>query len=394
MTDSARSSPRRRVAPVALACAALAAGLAFAPVATAQVVVTLTRPGLNQLRVTDLYRVTAINTGRADVAVVFRGELTERRAGRLYEVLTSRVAVRPGANTFAIRDLEPISVPFQTSDTRIRDALVRTNEPPAGDYRVCVYALDATSRQELGRDCYDQTVERLTPPDLIVPTRGLVVEERQPTFSWTPPVPPPASPVTYTVKIVEMLGGQTPELALRTNPAVFELRNVPATAIVYPSSARVLRNARYAWSVSVFGADRRTPIAQSRTESFEVRVSTTPLGGPPVVSNPPVVANPPGGLVPPGNVVIAAPVGTLRERLLAKSCTGFCDPPSPNPPVLVVSLTPAAPNRFTTDLPVRATPPGVRLQDMEQNVRTLVVPRAATPPGRPNTPAPIRQNNN
>lgn len=386
-----RPAPLRRLA-MRPACATFAAALValIATTASAQtqtaVVVTLTRPPLNQLRVTDLYSVTAINTGRADVAVVLRGEISERRAGRLYEVLTGRVVLRPGANALRARDLEPITVPFQTSDTRIRDAIVRTSEPPAGEYRVCVYALDATSRQELGRDCYDQSVERLTPPDLILPTRGAIVEERQPTFSWTPPVPPPTTRTTYTIKIVEMTGGQTPEVALRTNAAVFELGRVPATALVYPASARPLRNARYAWAVTVIGSDGRTPVAQSRAESFEVRQAV--VGGP---GGPPVVANPPAGLRPPGDLAVAVPTLSIRQRLIARPCTAMCDPPSPNPPVVVVSLTPTAPNRFTLDVPIRLAPEGVRVQDIEQNLRTLVIPRTITPPATP-PPSPPRGN--
>ncbi|MBU2445640.1 MAG: hypothetical protein KJ666_08720 [Bacteroidetes bacterium] len=73
-------------------------------------------------------------------------------------------------------------------------------------------------------------------------------------FNWLPPTPiPPGMRVTYGLRIVEMLGSQSPYDAMRSNPPSFENRNIISTIYQYPLGARQFSpGRRYAWKVDVF----------------------------------------------------------------------------------------------------------------------------------------------
>lgn len=76
-------------------------------------------------------------------------------------------------------------------------------------------------------------------PELISPQDGAVIQDEYPVFTWMPPMPiPPGQEITYVVKIVEILNGQTKEEAMQSNPAWFENKDIQTTSFQYPVSAR------------------------------------------------------------------------------------------------------------------------------------------------------------
>jgi hypothetical protein len=93
----------------------------------------------------------------------------------------------------------------------------------------------------------------VAPPTLIYPTNGDTIQALFPVFSWTVAYPLPAGDRTgYRVRLVEVLGNQTPEAAIQANPDWFSQGNIAQNVLAYPVSAPLLRqNKRYAWQVSV-----------------------------------------------------------------------------------------------------------------------------------------------
>ncbi len=73
-------------------------------------------------------------------------------------------------------------------------------------------------------------------------------------FSWLPPIPvPPGARVTYTLRIAEILGRQSPYDAVYSNPASIALKKISTNIVQIPLAARRLRfGARYAWKVDVY----------------------------------------------------------------------------------------------------------------------------------------------
>lgn len=90
-------------------------------------------------------------------------------------------------------------------------------------------------------------------PALLYPNEGDTLTTFYPTFSWsTAYAPADGQPPTYEIKIVEILGNQSPEAAIQANPDWYSQSNIPVNVFAYPISVPSLKqHKRYAWQVSM-----------------------------------------------------------------------------------------------------------------------------------------------
>jgi hypothetical protein len=103
-------------------------------------------------------------------------------------------------------------------------------------------------------------------PTPVSPANGSVTNNNQ-LFTWLPPAPMPG-PVTYKIKIVEILGDQSPDQALMSNKPHFEKDSLKDALIQYPSSAPVfIRGKKYGWAVQYFNKERKSS-GYSKTSLF------------------------------------------------------------------------------------------------------------------------------
>lgn len=245
-----------------------------------QIQVRLFRPPPNQLRQADLWRVQLTNLGKEPVRLYLQGVVTEARDGEVINARSAVIVLPPGTRTFTGTELSPISV--DRVHPRYRELYLRTGEVPAGEYTVCVYARAAETGEELGSDCYEQTIQRLSPPILLQPADGDSIPEGQrPVLSWIPPSPvPPGMQLTYTVRIVEMLGQQSPYDAMQSNPAFFERSGLTVPMLQYPLDARPFQPGRaYAWKVGAYAG--QVLLGESEIWSFRVFSPRRPPTPPP-----------------------------------------------------------------------------------------------------------------
>jgi hypothetical protein len=116
----------------------------------------------------------------------------------------------------------------------------------------------------------------VAPPTLVYPGNGDTIQALFPVFNWTVAYPLTAGKGGgYRVRLVEVLGNQTPEAAIQANPDWFSQNNIPQNVLAYPVSAPLLRqNKRYAWQVSAQFSEGATTGEQvanrPRTVSSEV----------------------------------------------------------------------------------------------------------------------------
>ncbi len=245
---------------------ALAGLLSFVTAVAQMVQVQLFQPPPNQLRESDLWRVRLTNFSNETLKIYLEGTVDEARDGRIAHARSAVFSLPPGTHTMTATQFSPIEV--IRVDQRYRSIFERTGQVPSGEYTVCVTAYEASTGEELGSDCFEQVVERLSPPVLIEPADGDTVQEQRPTFTWLPPTPlPMGQRVTYTLRIVEILGRQTPYDAMLRNPAFLTRRSIPTTLLVYPLTARPFEaGKRYAWQVQAYAGT--TLLGESEVWSF------------------------------------------------------------------------------------------------------------------------------
>ncbi|MBN2537247.1 hypothetical protein JXB37_03110 [candidate division WOR-3 bacterium] len=211
------------------------------PAARAQVSVLLHVPPRGQWNIENLWRVDLDNrTQNTYRDVWLHGEVHERTRGPVYRANTSRFDLPPGRKTVRYRDVRVLD---QWHAPGYEVFVVRSGRLPAGDYEFFVRL-----EPDLGGDTIRFSIEDPTPPRLLSPRQGDSLE-LDPLFAWTRPRNWTGG-VSYRLRVVEILPGQSEEEALRSNPPWFEKSRIRGTSLRYPSSGRPLeKGKRYAWEV-------------------------------------------------------------------------------------------------------------------------------------------------
>jgi hypothetical protein len=249
----------RRYVHIRRYCAACALVVLCVASLSAQgnITVILREPPPNQLKVADLWEITLINNGRIPINVSLRGTVTEAKDGLIATATSSTFALRPGTKVFTaknVNELSPVNTSFK--NPRYEDILTAIGSAPSGTYDICIEVRSSgLEASVLATSCVNShTVESTSQPLLLSPQDGGNVEDVRPIFTWAMPMPSRAGGgVSYSIRIVQLLGKQSPVGAIQTNPSWLELSDVKTTTILYPPGARPLvAGGEYAWKVSAF----------------------------------------------------------------------------------------------------------------------------------------------
>jgi len=142
------------------------------------------------------------------------------------------------------------SLEFQAN---VKENVARTGVLPEGEFEICVRLLATDKQTELSRAECRQFSIVFQPPTLITPADGkeFAAEDKLVQFLWSPIAPLPQTPVQYSLRIVEVLPGQTKEVAIRNNTPIVDRTVMNQTQIIWPPEAEQPKPGKeYAWSVS------------------------------------------------------------------------------------------------------------------------------------------------
>jgi hypothetical protein len=225
--------------------------------AQGSVTVILRQPPPNQLKVADLWEITLINSGRTTLNVLLKGTVTEQKDGLVATATSSVFSLPQGTKVFTaknISQLSPVNTSFKNS--KYEEILNAIGSAPSGTYDICIEVRSAgLDAGVLASNCvYSHTVASTSQPLLLSPQDAADIEEARPMFSWAMPTPIQArTSVSYSFRLVQLLGKQSPTAAIQANPSWVELSNVTTPTIQYPPGARpLIAGNMYAWKVSAF----------------------------------------------------------------------------------------------------------------------------------------------
>ncbi len=107
---------------------------------------------------------------------------------------------------------------------------------------------------------------------LVFPANGSTISAKdKPKFTWTHEKQTAESSSSYKIKIIEIIGDQSPEVALRTNKPHFEKDSLKEQSFQYPSSAKLfIAGKKYGWYVQAKESDGKS--VGSNDGMSEVRV--------------------------------------------------------------------------------------------------------------------------
>ncbi len=231
----------------------------------AQVTIGFIQPPSNEWSMQYMWNLTITNNSGKDQVVKLKGTLEEKRKGLIADASSSFFTAKPGTYPVHVSDLNPVSTNYV--DKKYEDIMLSTGTMPDGDYIICVIVYSAANI-ELSKDCIEQPIHNLTPPELTYPSDGETLKDSIPVFQWMPPMPTPAEEIiTYTLKIVELLDGQVPIEAMESNPAFFTKESIHSPYFQFQLSSRnFVGKTNFAWQVTANG--KNYEIGKSQVWSF------------------------------------------------------------------------------------------------------------------------------
>lgn len=135
-----------------------------------------------------------------------------------------------------------------------------------GDYTVEYNLLGTTSGNPAGtytsvnQESYNHSVFLIQPTTLIFVLDQDTIDDKHPSFVWTPSILPPgyndgtSNPeVTYTYNLTKVIGNQSPFQAISSNTMYYTQSGLSYSYLQYPYSATELEDsATYAWQVHAY----------------------------------------------------------------------------------------------------------------------------------------------
>lgn len=212
-----------------------------------QVRITLHQPPPNQLTAGDLWKMTLENTTGSPLEIYLEGYGEEQSKGRIVDGRSQVFTLPVGRTNYNYENFKSGNVSWKNKE--YEEFIIRTGTVPAGTYTTCVTAYSNDGMIVGIEKCITQIISRGFEGEitLISPSDGDNIDASTPVnFSWTP-LPGGGS---YKIKIVEILGNESPENAMLKNKAFFEKEDLRMTTFQYPSSApKFVDGKRYVWIV-------------------------------------------------------------------------------------------------------------------------------------------------
>jgi hypothetical protein len=190
----------------------------------------------------------------------------------------------------AERLLYPITQ--STIDPGFAFSVANTSTLPTGSYVICIEVLNASDNISIGSNgcpIFSVTNNDFTAVNLLTPLNQGTTPNAYPILTWTMLSGGQAAfdpDRYYAVKIVNLLEGQSPQIAIQANPALFLEDQLSMNQLQYPiTSQPLIPCSTYAWQVEAYrqlGLQRQS-LATSEVWSFKIACGSgivlTPGGG-------------------------------------------------------------------------------------------------------------------
>jgi len=254
---------------------------------------------------------------RTPTQITLHVTITLAGAGEVFSGTSSPIAI-PAVTNYLIDNTKIMRInnpSFPNSDLKTKS--IQSGRLPEGEYMICINVLDQNGGMLATNVCGNFTIVYPEPPHLVYPSNGDSLEaiNKYPTFQWTPVFVPPAYIIKYSLKIAEILPGQTPDQALAANVPQYKNDNLTASTLVYPIDALPLEPGKvYAWQVQAVDQNGLPPTQnQGKSEiwTFSMKKNF-------ILITPPIKITPP--LHPSLNIFATS---TVKGQL-----TGTYTPPS------------------------------------------------------------------
>jgi len=195
---------------------------------------------------------TIFNNSRTGFKIIIKASIALHGTGEVFTSVTNPIQLNEQAVQI-INNTKLISIAdasFKNNEYKLK--VQQSGRLLEGVYTACLTIENTRGAVLASNVCSDFTILYPSAPQLIFPVNNDSIESNinYPTFQWTPVIVPPAYQIKYTIRIVEVLQGQTPSQAISANVPVYENNQLMTNVLVYPIDAFPLEaGKKYAWQV-------------------------------------------------------------------------------------------------------------------------------------------------
>ena len=168
-----------------------------------------------------------------------------------------------GINVFSAEDIVPYNA-VELFDVNKR-AIARTGQLPGGNYQLCISLVDEKNQpvNRFPERCANFLISQIQPPILILPTDNQHLNSDRPVFNWTPISPiPNGVRISYRLMVFEILKGQNPIQATKSNQPVLDITVAGVSSPWPPEWDLPSANRQYVWTVQAVD-DNDKPIGEN-----------------------------------------------------------------------------------------------------------------------------------
>jgi hypothetical protein len=211
------------------------------------------------------------------------------RGAKLVLQIRSGGAIYCGTNVTTARDVEAFEVrSFSTAE--LVNYLGQCKDLKEGTYTICAQFFNIDRIAISNEMCRDFTVvgqkdTEYAPPTLITPEDGKKYSEaelsRPLNFRWTPLVPKPQQPVTYRLRVWQLMQGQNSTQAMRTNQPIVtkDVDNITQAVVnnIYTGPCKPPYLCDFVWQVQALTREGK-PIGNNEGKSEPYRFGIQEAG--------------------------------------------------------------------------------------------------------------------
>ena len=210
--------------------------------------IKLHQPPPNKMPVSSLWQMDIENTTRENVTIYLVGTVNGDRLGEILGGKSKPFSVKPGKSTYGYDDFKSGEVKWVNKT--IQEIIFRKGDVTEDNYTICVSAYYEDGNTADQENCISHQVQQMGTISLISPSDN---EEIDPdtlpglSFNW---VKCPLCPPPYNLRIVELKGDQSPDVAIKENRPILDKEGIKGTNYQYSlTDTKLEEGKKYAWQV-------------------------------------------------------------------------------------------------------------------------------------------------
>ena len=208
-----------------------------------------------QFNINNIWDLTIVNSSR-EISATLIAEIKAEDQRQIFWSETRPFLITSGISRITSASITVVRMEYGINTDA--DYLSQTGFLPEGKYFFEARVLANNSEGKiLGSYSTYLNVQPIVPPVLVSPFNKENINTLSPILTWLPPAPVSQRYLNYALKVVELLGDESPASAIKTNIPLIDERDLKkASFIIREGSSLLQYDHHYAWQITAYLQDK------------------------------------------------------------------------------------------------------------------------------------------